>query len=143
MQPGQKQKTRPTEYTKDSNNTNKTNKTRQDYTGYPSESRKDEDKTKQYRELPWVPQELSAKNKVQNWFVQQAQVVVKLNKQGKVKLKQTKIKKIPSPPLLTQKSRLTGTFVLFLRQYYPSPFTLVPLKLTRANHPIWMFAPLS
>jgi hypothetical protein len=137
-----KNKRQDQQRTKDSNNTNKTNKTRQDYTGYPSESRKDEDKTK-YRELPWVPQELSAKNKVQNWFVQQAQVVVKLNKQGKVKLKQTKLRKIPSPPLLTQKNRLTGTLVLFLRQYYPGPFTLVPLKLIRANHPRWMFAPLS
>ena len=104
MQPRQKQKTRPTEYTKDSNNTNKTNKTRQDKTtlGTPA-SQENEDKTKQYRELHWVPQELSAKNKVQNWFVQQAQVVVKLNKQRRVKLKQTKIKKIPSPPTLNTK----------------------------------------
>jgi hypothetical protein len=86
MQPRQKQKTRPTEYTTDSNNTNKTNKTRQDYTGYPSESNKDKDKTNQDRELPWVPQEPSTKNKVQNWFVQQAQVVAKLNKQERVNL---------------------------------------------------------
>ena len=110
MQPRQKQKTRPTEYTKDSNNTNKTNKTRQDYTGYPSESKnqKYKDETKQDRELPWVPQELSAKNKVQNWFVQQAQVEVKLNKQRRVKLKQTKIKKIPSPPTLLTREQVDG-----------------------------------
>ena len=61
-----------------------------------------------HRELPWVPQELSAKNEVQNWFVQQAQVVVKLNKQGKVKLKQTKLRKIPSPPTLNTKEQVDG-----------------------------------
>ena len=117
-----------------------TTQTRQDWVPQRVKKRRRQDKI--HRELPWVPQELSAKNEVQNWFVQQAQVVVKLNKQGKVKLKQTKLRKIPSPPLLTQKNRLTGTLVLFLRQYYPGPFTLVPLKLTRANHPRWMFAPL-
>jgi hypothetical protein len=50
-----KNKRQDQQRTKDSNNTNKTNKTRQDYTGYPSESRKDEDKTKYTENYPGYP----------------------------------------------------------------------------------------
>ena len=62
------------------------------------------------------------------------------NREGRSKINKTKIKP-PSQIILT--TRLTGTFVLFLRQYYPSPFFTGAPKINSRKSPKMDVCPLS
>ena len=118
-------------------------KEKKDYTGYPSEPVKRRRRNNQERELHWVPQEFTNNKQGSKLVCSASTGNAKLNKKERVNLKQSKLRKTPPPSISYKQNRLTGTCVLFLRQYYPSPFILDPSKLTQAKHPRWMFAPTS
>ena len=90
-----------------------------------SQPNKKKRKTRQRTTLG-TPRSSQQTNKVKNrfGFVQQAQCN-KTKQQEKVNLKGPKLRKTPSPSYLLQ-NQVGGHFVLFLRQYYPSPFILDP-----------------
>ena len=89
--------------------------------------------------IPGVHQGKENEVEVQNWFVSQAHS--RQNQTNKKRRVTRKKNTTPPNQNKTIKHKVRGHFVLFLRQYYPSPFILYPSKLTHANHPRWMFAP--
>ena len=100
-------------------------------------------KNKHKREIHWVPQDFSSVKQGSKLVCSASTTNAKLNKQERVNLKDRNQEKPPFPDTLINKNQVDGHFVLFLQQYYPSPFILDPLKLTQAKHPSWMFAPTS
>ena len=107
----------------DTRNKKKTRRKRRTTLGTPvSQSREEETTNKE--NYTGYPRSSQIPNKVQNWYCSASTGNAKLNKQERVNLKQTKLRK-PSLPRVTQR-RLTGTFVLFLRQYYLAPLHWCP-----------------